>query len=223
MSRIVCVALLALLVGCWPKLTPVLAERQLTGVAPMDRASVAVVGQSMLHGLDIFSFAVFSPREAVVVTPPDHFFVHGLTSDQRWVVCCRADEKSVIVEAPKEFAAGARLGLRIDPDGRVVGNRPWFDLTAKARPLQPDWTGRRLLFARNGSWPVDVFSFDLRYLGMEGGLGVFELSDYKAAGARSASPVRLVSGPAVVRMHGLDVRLVGLYPDHVRYVVEPTR
>lgn len=225
MVRFACCLLAGLLLaGCGPKLTPVFAQRELVQSAPLDRASVARVGQSLLNGLDMFVLAAYEPRSPAEVVPPSRMRLPPLAPGQRWIVCCRPDAESVLIEAPRSFAPkGVRLGLRVDGQGRVAGNRPWFDLSARTRLNQPDWTGHRLLFAPASPCAVDVFSFDLRYLGMEDGVGVIEYTDFKAAGARPPEAERMRLGPGSITIHGLTVLIVSIYPDHIRYVVGPER
>ena len=219
--------LLVLLTACGPKLTPLLAEQEVQQNAALDQADVAKIGESLLMGMDMFAYAAYSPREAgVTLLAPDSVSLSELSPEQQWVAYYQLDDGSLIVEAPKSVALqDMKLGLRIDAEGRVVGNRPWFDLREKGRLNQPSWDGaRRLLFVRNGSYPVDVFTFDLRYAGMKDAKGVFDYREYKERGMKPAEYKTLTLGEQEsIQLHGLNIRIFEVYADHVRFVVEPVR
>lgn len=220
------IVLAAVLAGCGPKLTPIYAVREMEQSAALNRAESARIGESLLSGLDMFAYAAYSPREPGEISAPDGVALQPLAVDQQWIAYYRLDDGSLLVEAPRSVTPeDVRLGLRIDEDGRVEGNRPWFDLKAKSRLAQPSWKGeRRFLFIRSGSHAVDTFIFDLKYLGMQDGAGVFEYIDHKVAGAKAPiAEQRVIEPQTNIQMHGLDIRIVAVYPDHVRYVVEPVR
>lgn len=223
---LLCFVGLFLLVGCGPKLTPTLAERELMADATMHQAASAKVGESLLGGLDSFGYALYSPRENGALLTPDGVSLGDISPDQEWIAYYQLDDGSLVIEAPTFISPDdIRLGLRIDKDGRVVGRRPWFDLKAKARFNQPSWDGeRRLLFARNGTYSVDVFVFDITYVGMADGVGVFAYQDFKAIGIKAlgSSQIRIEPEQSV-QLHGLNIKIFAIYPDHVRYVVEPVR
>lgn len=221
------VALVVILAGCGSKLTPMLAQQEVRQSAALDRAESAKVGESLLLGLDLFYYTAYAPREdGMTILSPKRFSVGELDTSQQWVAFYHLDDGSLVVEAPKSVTPDdIRLGLRIDRQGRVVGNRPWFDLSAKRRLNQPSWDGApRLLFMLSGAYPVDVFTFDLRYSGMDSGDGLFEYREYKERGLKPAEYRTLRIGEQeTFRLHGLNIRIVDVYPDHVRYVVEPVR
>lgn len=216
-----------LLAGCGPKLTPLLAQQSVEQSAVLNNTEAAKVGESLLVGLDMFSYAAYSPRESGVrVLAPHGLEVEPLDSSQKWVAFYRLDDGSLVIEALKSVSPESiRLGLRIDDAGHVLGRRPWFDLTDKIRLNQPEWDGQqRLLFVRNGVYPVDVFTFDLRFSGMKNGKGVFAYQEFKERGMRADEHSTLIlSEGESVQLHGLKIRIFALYPDHVRYVVEPVR
>lgn len=220
------IVLTIVLTGCGPKLTPIHAVHELEQSATLDQADSAKVGESLLCGLDMFAYTAYSPRQAGPIPAPHSVALESLEPEQQWIAYYRLDDGSVVIEAPKSLSPEAvRLGLRIDTDGRVVGKRPWFDLKEKSRISQPSWDGeRRYLFVQSGSYAVDTFVFDLKYKGMRGENGVFEYADYKASAAKApAYQERVIAPKSSVQLHGLDIRIVGIYSDHVRYVVEPVK
>lgn len=220
------VACLFILVGCGPKLTPLLAERNLEQTAALDQADSAKVGESMLRGVDVFGFASYSPTNFFDILAPDGVTLIRLLPEQEWVALFRLDDDTIVVEAPASVTLeDLRLGLRLDADGSVVGFRPWFDLRTKRRLQQPHWGGsHRQLFAKGGMYFVDVFPFDLRYAGKNGKAGMFDYLDYKQDGLQSVDYKRIEIMPKeTVQLHGLIIRITHVYPDHVRYIVEPVR
>ena len=217
--------ILLMLVGCGPRLTPTLAERVVEPEMAALRTGSAAVGESLLQGDDRFVYAVYSPLTQTAVPVPDRVEAAGLEPGQQWVAFYRLDDSTLVAEAPDGFVRGdERLGLRMDKAGMVVGNRPWFDLRAKARPGQPDWTGPRLLFREAGEYPVDAFAFDVRYAGGRDGDGLFDVRDFKEAGMKPAEWKRVVVAPGgTLSLHGLAVRVIEALPESVRYEIGPAR
>lgn|GEM_PF-6906960 len=219
-------ACLFILVGCGPKLTPLLAERSLEQTAALDHVDSAKVGESLLRGLDVFGFAIYSPTESLDVLAPEGVTLNRLLPEQEWIALFRLDDDTIVVEAPASVTReDLRLGLRLDAAGSVVGFRPWFDLRTKRRLQQPHWGGRyQRLFEVSGMYLVDAFPFDLRYVGKKGKAGVFNYLDYKQDALQPGDYKRIEIMPKEsLQLHGLIIRITHVYPDHVRYIVEPVR
>lgn len=220
------VVLLVVLGGCGTKLIPIHATHEVDQNGDLNKADVAKVGESLLSGLDMYIYSAYSPRQAVNVPAPGKSSLVTLSPDQQWIAYYRLCDGSLVIEAPASVTSEElRLGLRIDEDGRIQGKRPWFDLKRRTRISQSSWEGQRhLLFMKNGTYAVDTFIFDIRYAGMREEQGVFEIVDYKASGfGKPKSEKRIMAPETLFKLHGLDIRIVAIYPDHVRYVVEPSR
>ncbi len=218
------VILALLLTACGPRLHPTLAQRELECSAALDTDGSAKVGESLLAGLDMFVYPAYAPREALAPPSPNNLDLAPLDPERKWLVGYELDDGSLIIEAPASLAPeNTRLGLNIDERGKVTGRRPWFDLKGKRRfALQPAWDGfRRLLFMPAESSPVDIFSFDLRYTGQDGKLGVFELLDFKhpRTTGQKRERIRIPEGREI-RIHGLTIEIKSVGPEAVLYNVK---
>ncbi|MGE4423438.1 MAG: hypothetical protein AB7D39_14175 [Pseudodesulfovibrio sp.] len=219
--------LLALLAGCGPKVTPVAAERELAYSGVPHRAAVARVGESLVAGAERYVLPAFQPAFPGTPPVPDAAPSIYLRPGAVWTVHSRLCDGTLLVEPPagslsSALRPGLRLGLRVDRTGRVVGHRPWFDLTRGCRISQPYWgKSRRAAFRPAPAEAVDEFVFDLRYKGMDGTRGVLERTEFKRTGVKGGGTVELpVEERDVVGLPGLEVLIFGLYPDHVRFIVD---
>ena len=218
-------ALAATLAGCGPKLTPVLADHAQRQAPATGTTNIAQKGETLFKGLEMFTYDVYSPRETIAPLLPNGVDMKPLAPDQKWIAYYVLDDGTLIVEAPRFTAPGdMRLGLRVDADGRVVGNRPWFDLGKKSRPHQPSWDGaRRYLFQPAGKYLIDLAEVDVRFMGAAEGEGVFEfrvrLNSFKGAEYEE----RFFRPGESLEVSGARILFMEIEPEFVRYAVEPIR
>lgn len=218
------VALLMLPTACTPAMQPLLAHRKLERLALSGETNTARIGESMLSGLDMFAYPAYAPREAFILPEPKGVSLFPATPAQKWIAGYQLGDGSLIIEAPASISTqGIRLGLSIDQRGKVIGRRPWFDLTEKGKiATQPAWDGfRRLLFVPCRPFPVDIFSFDLRYAGMRDGRGAFDYLDMKhpRTNGQERKTVLLSEGEKI-HIHGLTIMIQSLTPERVNYLAK---
>lgn len=214
----IAVGLLAVLAGCAPRFSPVLADYQLRAEpAPSIEAEVAP-GQSLMTVLDRFVQPAYSPRVAMTPAAVEGGSPGPMDPEGLWVNWWRLDDGTLLLSAPAYYARG--LGLRVDESGTVAGRLPWFDLRRKVRPRQEPWGERmRSVFRPVEPVPLDIFQFDLLYGGMEQGEPVLLLRDFKHGGPY-VNESRIV-GAEAFSLRGIEVRVLEASEGRLRYRIAP--
>jgi hypothetical protein len=197
----------------------------------LDRELTVRPGELLLSGAVEALYPVLRPVRAMDLPLPLGVPDGRLDPDVGWGVYFMLGDDTFLAEVPKPMVpAGRRLGLRVDDGGRVVGERPWFDLDSGER-LNDVWGGaERVLFLTGGGvHPVTKIRFEERYQGAKcdetgrcGGTIVF--SEYEPGKEKpvGGSVVNL-GDEDTIRVYGLIIDPVEFTRDGLRYVVRRGR
>ncbi|MGE4423439.1 MAG: hypothetical protein AB7D39_14180 [Pseudodesulfovibrio sp.] len=188
-------------------------------------------GELLLSGAVEELYPVLRPIRAVDLAVPEGAPVGRLDPDVGWGVYFMLRDGTLLAEVPRPMAPeGRRLGLRVDDRGRVVGERPWFDLDARRRLDGAAWAGgERTLFVTGGVLPVQKRRFEERYRGPKcdeqgvcGGTIVF--SEYEEGRDKPVGgSVVTLGAEDTIHVYGLVIDPVEFSPDGLRYVVRKDR
>ncbi|WP_338669929.1 hypothetical protein [Pseudodesulfovibrio methanolicus] len=197
----------------------------------LDRELAVREGELLLSGAVEELYPVLRPIRAMDLAMPEGVPVGRLDPDVGWGVYFMLRDGTLLAEVPRPMAPeGRRLGLRVDGQGRVVGERPWFDLDARKRLDGAAWTGgERTLFATGGVLPVRTRRFEERYRGAkcdEQGLcgGTIAFSEYeKGKDKPVGGSVVILGAEDTIHVYGLVIDPIEFTPGGLRYVVRKDR
>ena len=197
----------------------------------LDRELTVRPGELLLSGAVEALYPVLRPVRAMDLALPLGAPAGRLDPDVGWGVYFMLRDDTFLAEVPKPMVpAGRRLGLRVDDNGRVVGERPWFDLDAGKR-LDEVWSGseRGLFVTGGGVHPVTRSRFEERYQGPKcddkghcGGTIVF--TEYEAGKDEPVGASAVNMGDEdTINVYGMIIDPVAFTPDELRYVVRKHR
>ena len=188
-------------------------------------------GELLLSGAVEALYPVLRPVRAMPLALPLGVPVGRLEPAVGWGVYFMLGDATFLAEVPQPMVPkGRRIGLRVDDTGRVVSDRPWFDLDSGER-LNEVWEGgERGLFATGGGvHPVTKVRFEERYQGLKcdeqgvcGGTIVF--SEYEPGKQKpEGGSVVTLGDEDFIHVYGLVIDPVEFTPDGLRYVVRRER